>query len=366
MPLETPNRFGCLPVDVPVPNVQCYTISAIQRELRQHFCIPVRLTGRNRSIVTQAMVDSGANTIFLSDEFVRRNQVHTEPLPKPVRLTNADGSANAIGMITHEADLRMTVGDHTECVRAAVASIGHDDLIIGVDWLRYHNPSIDWTRGRLEFDRCPPECGGVPGEVTETGPWDAGLAVYKTAGGWRRGRGRKDWGGSKRVAHMQAEAMRVAWAELEEEADEGELADVSIPIGYRFSEVYNDIYKDAAGFYVAADPECAHRIAASHTWSQAIAEKSATHEGDKTFEEMVPPEFRSFRRVFSKEASERLPTRKPYDHAIDLEPGSVPSFAKIYPMPPSEQKALEEYLEENLRKGYIRPSKSPAASPVYS
>ena len=88
----------------------------------KHFCIPVRLTGRNRSIVTQAMVDSGANTIFLSDEFVRRNQVHTEPLPKPVRLTNADGSANAIGMITHEAVLRMTVGDHTERVRAAVAA----------------------------------------------------------------------------------------------------------------------------------------------------------------------------------------------------------------------------------------------------
>ena len=34
-------------------------------------------------------------------------------------------------------------------------------------------------------------------------------------------------------------------------------------------------------------------------------------------------------------------------------------------MSPSEQKALDEYLEENLAKGYIKPSKSPAASPVF-
>ena len=275
MPLETQNRFGILPNDVSVPNVQCYTISAIPRELRQHFCIPVRLTGRNRSLMTQAMVDSGANTIFLNDSFVRRHHVKTEPLPKPVRLTNADGSANAIGMITEEAVLHLTVGEHTEKIRAAVASIGHDDLIIGIDWLRFHNPSIDWTRGTMEFDRCPPECGGAPGEVMETGPWSVEPAVYKT-GGWRRSRGRRDWGGSRRVAQMQAEAMRVAVAELEDEADEGELADGSIPIGYRFSEVYNDIYRDAAGFFVAADHESAHRIAASYTWSQAIAEKSAT------------------------------------------------------------------------------------------
>ena len=92
--------------------------------------------------MTQAMVDSGANTIFLNNSFVRHHQVKTEPLPKPVRLTNADRSANAIGMITEEAVLHLMVGEHTEKIRVAVASIGHNDLIIVIDWLRFHNPSI--------------------------------------------------------------------------------------------------------------------------------------------------------------------------------------------------------------------------------
>ena len=38
---------------------------------------------------------------------------------------------------------------------------------------------------------------------------------------------------------------------------------------------------------------------------------------------------------------------------------------KVYPMSPNEQEELDRFLEENLRKGYIRPSKSPLASPVF-
>ena len=33
--------------------------------------------------------------------------------------------------------------------------------------------------------------------------------------------------------------------------------------------------------------------------------------------------------------------------------------------PPKEQEKLNEFLDENLEKGYIRPSKSPMASPFF-
>ena len=38
---------------------------------------------------------------------------------------------------------------------------------------------------------------------------------------------------------------------------------------------------------------------------------------------------------------------------------------KIYPMSLNEQEELNHFLEDNLRKGYIRPSKSPLTSPVF-
>ncbi len=43
---------------------------------------------------------------------------------------------------------------------------------------------------------------------------------------------------------------------------------------------------------------------------------------------------------------------------------SVPK-GKIYPLSLPEQKAMEEYIEEALQQGYIRPSTSPAASSFF-
>jgi len=38
---------------------------------------------------------------------------------------------------------------------------------------------------------------------------------------------------------------------------------------------------------------------------------------------------------------------------------------KVYPIPINEQKELDCFLDNNLQKGYIIPSKSPIASPVF-
>ena len=141
------------------------------------------------------------------------------------------------------------------------------------------------------------------------------------------------------MREMQAEALGLSVAELEEVSEED--SESEVPAGCRHSEQYQDIYQDSEEFYVAADMAAAHQIAAAYTWSQAIAEKAATAEGSKSFEEMVPPPFRQFRRVFSKEASERLPERKPYDHPIDLTEGATPPFARVYPMPPAEHPVIK-------------------------
>ena len=53
----------------------------------------------------------------------------------------------------------MEMGEHhTEYTEMAVTDIGNHDIILGTDWLNAHNPSIDWTRRKLLFDRCPPDC----------------------------------------------------------------------------------------------------------------------------------------------------------------------------------------------------------------
>ena len=80
---------------------------------------------------------------------------------------------------------------------------------------------------------------------------------------------------------------------------------------------------------------------------------------------LIPDEYKEFSRVFEKSSFDEMPPQRPWDHAIELKPGSEPKFCKIYPMNLEEQKQLDEFLEENLHTGCICPAKSPMASLVF-
>ena len=79
----------------------------------------------------------------------------------------------------------------------------------------------------------------------------------------------------------------------------------------------------------------------------------------------IPEYLREFKDVFAKESFDTLPERKPWDHAIGLEPGSKPTNCKVYSLSPREQVELDAFLQENLHTGRICPSKSPMASLVF-
>ena len=62
-----------------------------------------------------------------------------------------------MGDITHVAELGLVVGNHREDHTIfTVADIGSEDLIIGIDWLRKHNPEIDWQEGEVTLQCCEP------------------------------------------------------------------------------------------------------------------------------------------------------------------------------------------------------------------
>jgi hypothetical protein len=59
-----------------------------------------------------------------------------------------------------------------------------------------------------------------------------------------------------------------------------------------------------------------------------------------------------------------LPPHQPYDHAIPTEEGKEVPFGPLYKLAPSELEELQKYLKDNLEKGFIRRSTSPAGAPV--
>ena len=60
-----------------------------------------------------------------------------------------------------------------------------------------------------------------------------------------------------------------------------------------------------------------------------------------------------------------MPTRKIQDHTIEIKEGFVPRKGKIYLLSREERREMCKFIEEQLKKRYIRPSKSPQTTLVF-
>jgi len=85
----------------------------------------------------------------------------------------------------------------------------------------------------------------------------------------------------------------------------------------------------------------------------------------KKIKEIVPKRFLKWRKVFGKMELERMPTRKIWDHAIDLKEMFKPRKGRIYSLSKNKREEVQNFVNNQLRKGYIRPSKSPQMLPVF-
>jgi hypothetical protein len=80
----------------------------------------------------------------------------------------------------------------------------------------------------------------------------------------------------------------------------------------------------------------------------------------------LPNYLSAFSSVFEEKEFDKLPPHCPWDHAIELQPGKEHKLnCKIYPLSREEQDELDKFLDEQLRTGRIRPSKSPMASSFF-
>ncbi len=80
---------------------------------------------------------------------------------------------------------------------------------------------------------------------------------------------------------------------------------------------------------------------------------------------LIPEKFHKWIKVFGKKQSERMPTRKIWDHAIDIKKEFIPRKGKMYLLLREEREGVREFVKEQLRKEYIRPSKLSQIAPVF-
>jgi hypothetical protein len=121
---------------------------------------------------------------------------------------------------------------------------------------------------------------------------------------------------------------------------------------------------DTPGSYLVTEEQDRARRSPSNKYGQVLRAYVMAREPKDVLFETIPAEYRKYAKLFSGKLETGLPEHSRWDHEIVLQAGKEPKFSKCYPLNEKHREALKEYLDENLKKGYIRPSQSPAGYPI--
>jgi len=80
---------------------------------------------------------------------------------------------------------------------------------------------------------------------------------------------------------------------------------------------------------------------------------------------LILEKFYKWIKVFGKKQSERISTRKIWDHEIELKEEFVPRKGKVYPLSKEKREKVREFIVEQTRKRYIRLLNSSQTVPVF-
>jgi hypothetical protein len=126
---------------------------------KNDFLIPTTIeTNDGKCIAMDALLDSGATSSFIDQNFAQRNGIPIMYTDRPIQVYNADRTPNNNGTITGYVEVLLQIEQHAERIQLGITSLGKLDAILGVSWMKTHNPRIDWEEGWVHFDRCPEEC----------------------------------------------------------------------------------------------------------------------------------------------------------------------------------------------------------------
>lgn len=262
-----------------------------------------------------SFIDCGAEGNFIDSSIVKRFSIPLVHLATPIPLKLADGSSPSAGPAIYKTiPLLMTIDCHQEYISFIVTTSPHQ-VILGISWLSEHDPNIIWSQRTVQFHStfCKSNCFSSSPDP-------------------------------KLHLNQPEQTLSISMMSFDSfiEQDTSDLSDYGVFFINQqlnlcsLSSVHKDIYP-----YVETLPTV----------------PSVSPQAQQIFD--------TFPDVFSKSNADTLPHHRPFDCSIPLQPDAEIPHGRVYNLTVQETQAMEEYIKENLSKGFIRPSSSPAGAPCF-
>jgi hypothetical protein len=327
-----------------------------------HMYLNVTLSFPHRPpIKLLAFLDCGAQTSLIGEHLVSRHNLPRHLLDTPLSLRTFDGRPSTSGTVTQGVltHLRIkSVNSHSEFKSFGIARMPYD-IMLGLDWLRRHNPAIDWSSETLTFSCCnsgprpkdasaslPTESSDDPSIDhidSESGSSDNLPAQPKPAP--ERGPGKVSLDSSD----SPPEIKTIDFASFLS------IEDIVACGLFRPSDTVA-ISASSSGTPASLLPV----LAAPGNSLDPVSSPSLTE-----IKSLLPEKWHPYAELFrNKEVEVLAPHRPEHDIKLELEEGKSPPFGPIYSLSRIEREALRTYIDDSLRRGFIRPSTSSAASPI--
>lgn len=274
-------------------------------------------------------------------EFAVRNRLELIKLPFPLRYLNSHNEYSK-HVITHGARVPIRIGTY-EAVIPALVMPCTPPLFLGMQWLVQAKPHIVIELLKL---------GG--GDSNSSPDSQQPIIAASSTGNLYSVNNRKPE--TLRPLHG-----RSLLAHITQEED-------------RRKEIYDAAY-EVISLRAAVNCEIDVREERETLIRSCSAAASSTNVGSingltgnaADWQETIPEMFRKYcDDVFSDESAKILPPHRPgIDAEVNLKEGEKLWQCKLFDMPKDQLEILKKYLDEQLAKGFIQPSKSPVASPVF-
>ena len=106
------------------------------------------LWGRD-SLPIQVLIDSGADDSFIDSDLAKQLDLPLEPLPVPKDVTALDGRLMTQVQFRTAPLTLIISGNHREDLQLFVIPSPHYPVVLGLPWLKLHNPQINWETAAI-------------------------------------------------------------------------------------------------------------------------------------------------------------------------------------------------------------------------